>query len=335
MDDAVNENQLKEALEQYVKDLCKNKRLWRLNTEWVRAPGVIANAFFRVAKQCCSACQHSSGHVSILNVDLPVLRSYDRPLTRFVQTLRLPSDLKACLDESASKARFAFLLVNIQRPSSSDGHGIMMVFDKRRKTQIVFDPIWVHGHCPVTTAMCKRRFHPLYTPLPPEVCSFPDGEGSLQTLVESESTFFKGKTCGILVFIVMLCCMRFNYINPIHVGKLLKQIILPNNVVLRKLITFYQNLRETPDELLSSALLPTSPNNKCNVFSPHTRKLCSRKSCGQSALCWQHRFLVMNNKSLDKKCNAGHVACSNIYDTQPEEGDTQINYDDQGRIDLS
>lgn len=321
-----HENVLRTAVAHYIEDLCGDKPIW-LGGSWGTYVHNYVRNVWRIIKNNCSVCQLAE-NVCNLVIEIPYDRINDFNYVRWSVHQSVPHDIPAaamqCLDNNNPNIRAVWVFVSTiwELPNGEiDGHAGFMVFDKLRKKQIVFDPSWSHDIDDRTTmvvskALCEYQFHPQYDLVPVNRCGWNHNELSLQSGVEDIMHMDEQGLCGLLSLLVILCCIRFNYYNPLHLATILRD-VLSNQQQLygNKLISWYDDLVGTPDNQVLSALYPERRNNGlglCYVYSRTTNTLCKRKACKegqQKCLCWQHKFLNSNKPSGNKKCNAPQTQC--------------------------
>ena len=193
------------------------------------------------------------------------------------------------------------------------GHASVIMFDLKRKLQVVFDPDWgVDALNSASSGLCRRQFHPQYRNLAASSCAPALHVNSLQRRAELGIGKEEQGLCGVLTILVMVCCVRHNFYNPKKVADLLIP-ALSRPGVANQIISWYDAMTGIVDvAAFRNHILPQSRQNKCNAHSTASRTLCSRRSCRDGdmrAFCWQHRYSGMNRNSDSKKCSAPHELC--------------------------
>lgn len=314
-----NEHALRTAVAGYIHDLCDHKPIW-LGGDWNRNANVYKDTFFRIIQRYCNACQLNN-NVCEIRIDVPHHpQSANYPfLQQLVENnVHLPNQVTSCLNSNNTNIRAVWVWLNFQwvrANGTRGGHAALLVFDRFRKKQIVFDPDWYYDRNMLPNVLCEHQFHPRYDLIPVNQSTWATGDTNLQRSVQEIMHVDETGVCGILSLLVMLCCMRFDYINPFHMANILKPVLRdPTALYGNKLIAWYDDLRRLPNGQLVSALYPACVNGprQCSVYSKITSTLCKRKACRfgeQRCMCWQHKFQSMNKPSGNKKCNANHVQC--------------------------
>jgi hypothetical protein len=137
---------------------------------------------------------------------------------------------------------------------------------------------------------------------------------SLQQWFESAIDTEEHGTCGLMVVLVCWVCVRFQYFNPLKVAQLIKS-SFPNvaarSVFLLQFISWYRSVLNdiNGNNVQPGKWFPETPNVRCHVILPTTGRLCSRAGCpppnsGVPCWCAQHRAVIGNLGSDDRRCNA-------------------------------
>jgi hypothetical protein len=304
------------ALSAFVKDdLAAANPMW-LAGEWNNSSRTYTRLFRKFTRTCCSMCQHprrvGSGSLDIRLT--PAAVASPAGMDAFLQGVQLPPSVVSCLDAGdASGRRTVWVYLLFFWPVTLVGHASIMMFDLKRKLQVVFDPDWgVDMPNTPSSGLCRRRFHPKYRNLTANMCAPALRADSLQRKVERRMHVEEQGVCGILTMLVMLCCVRHNFYNPKEVAALLIP-VLSRAGVANQIITWYDAMTNKNGAAFLDHVLPRSAQNKCSAHSTATRTLCSRKSCKDGdmrAFCWQHRYYGINRDAPSKKCSAPQAPCA-------------------------
>lgn len=203
------------------------------------------------------------------------------------------------------------------------GHATLLLFDPATRRQYYYDPHWGYddnGGATISRALCQRRFHPAYEPAPLAECAPASIADSLQTLVQDEMDIDEHGVCGILCLLVVLCCTRVQYFDPLRVSQMMVP-VLNQPPRMNEVISWYNGLIHTAANDVDAVIRrifpnrpPRDPAERCAVYNPKTRRACSRRPChldGQpcGAFCWQHRFLITNTNGDSRACDAASTGC--------------------------
>lgn len=344
--------QLRTAIRRYIKDdlLPDNIPIW-LGGQWNKDNEHYTNLFRRYLRMVCSSCRyiypnpnpnlnpnHNPNQDSYTNPPgavnqqprppaqgaiswlIPSTVQTQQQMNTWISNRVLPTRITACLNDDSVKHTVWVWVCYTQEHGGNipdTVHAILMLFDKKRKLQITFDP---HGGinrpCDVAKALCHHQFHPHFQLVPMNRCMWQNFNSSLQERIETLGLGVDEEgVCALLCILVIMTCTRFNYYNPLEVANMLAPVMIPD-MTTNKLISWYDELLEgnmTTAQIRARAF-PDSEERKCRAFCPSSRKLCSRGSCsngGTRIFCWQHRFIVLNNRAADKKCATAQEQCVN------------------------
>ena len=320
-------NTLQRSIKMYLRDLVQGQPIWLAN-DWDQRTVEYQHSYQKIIRSICSTCQYESisGETGgCMNIHLRPRFKTEGDLDQYVAHLRLPSKTIECLEKGGN--RIVWVCVNISwydmNHDRVDGHTIIMMFDTKRKVQVLFDPAWgfnwnqIGYHLiGVSNALMRRQFHPRCTPVNSRFWTWPRTDQSLQFHVEKHiknTSKDEGGLCGILSILVMLTCIRFNYYNPKDVADMMVS-CLTKRTLINELISWYEDIRTTNDrEKFIEKIMPISTENICRAFSPSTGRLCKRPSCTigpARCMCWQHRALIMNCNANSKKCGTKQASCT-------------------------
>lgn len=304
------------AVNAYIEDLVNKHEIW-LADDWNRDTIDYAIHHRRILRNVCSTCQYTRHH-NVLNIIVPSTVDTTAKLESYLAThVKLPTETIRCLDER--KVKSAWVLLYIKYSAWTYSHAALLVFDIKRKVQIVFDPDMEHNDdlC-IASALSRRQLHPKYENIYINIIrkGYKNINPSIQERVEAHMSSDEQGVCGIISLVVMLVCLRFNYLNPLDVSNIIADYItLPSKRTLaNQLITWYDKLIKTKDDKLLKHLFPPSTKGMCNVYIPDKKALCERPVCSDGSpvqcMCWQHRHLVINKKNADESCAARQKPCS-------------------------
>lgn len=281
---------------------------------WNRDVVSYARAVNRLASNCCYAVQPAN-ETSDLWIRLDTLAKLTADGSKVeIEKLRLPAWVKNALDNPPARKRVVVLKLSYRWPGGA-GHAAALVFDLVRKKQIVYDPNSGSnlGYC---ISMDQHRFHPGYAIEP---TATREKKVSLQSRLEERlqaHNLDSKDSCGILLQVMLATSYRFNFWNPIMIQDDLFA-VLRHDGRLSCLITWYDYLTNPHVQIIAKvkATLPNANSKLCKAFSQSSRRLCSRKSCSADAspwraMCWQHRWIVRNSSSNDRKCIAAQAVCA-------------------------
>lgn len=119
--------------------------------------------------------------------------------------------------------------------------------------------------------------------------------------------------CAVITVLVMTCCRRFNCHKPWLISNHIKRVILDElqthgemEMFRRNLVRWYTSIYRinTIPRMLQRLGLNSpldEPHRICMLFSDKTEEPCKRRACNLSALCWQHRYLMLNRWNANRK----------------------------------
>ncbi len=205
--------------------------------------------------------------------------------------------------------------------SQTASHIALLFFDLKRNLTWLYDPgDSLSKNASFHTAFSTKAFVPGFDPVPAHLIGHQAQNHTLQTRFETDNNHQQG-ICGLMVILIRIVCLRFNYFDTKMVSRLIRQCLTPAQAqeVIRKLVTFYEtdlmvgriNIYD-----LYVSLTRNHSGGNCCVFSASTHRLCKRKPCKglqdndhnnrfgvASSFCWQHRALG-TLQYTSKKCNA-------------------------------
>ena len=315
------QTQLSEAVIRFIRnDLLKSTAV---NPIWVAGPWNRSNInyaalFRRFTGLVCSTCTYRNTEVAhgSLTITFPGAQATQAQFNTVANHAHLDHRTRLCLAD-AGVTHSVFVWCYIRWEGRATGHAVFLMFDKKRKLQIVFDPHsgldGLNGR--VVSAMAQREFYQGYTPVPVEQCTWLLHANSIQHLVQNNMHIEEHGICGLMCILVMITCMRFNFYNP----KVIADMLVPALSIQHcgQLISWYDEIltrvqNNAHVDTIISRLLPDSEELKCLAYSQGSGRLCSRGSCSAGTthhFCWQHRYIVLNNKAGNRKCVTQQSAC--------------------------
>lgn len=315
------QNNLKQQCCDYIKDLAGYHPMW-IAGDWNRSVQSYLGTYSTILQKICSSCKiNASMPQSLLCLNMTHTNCSDVDAIKiYLSNQHLPSKITQCLNSIGKKQSVVCPVYLRLDDNPENGHIFFIVFDVQQKLQILFDSdsgrtggvVSDYDHFIHTLA--KHQFHAEFTcPTLTSQVWF-NNTDSIQSVTEEHMDVDEQGLCGILLLIVLLTCIRFNYYNPKHIADMIKIEVKTNG---NSLITWYDHLREAISTnntaKLQRLVYRTSSNGYCGVFNPKTGKICSRKVCKNGSCkyhCWQHRHIMLNCNSANKKCNANHVQCN-------------------------
>jgi hypothetical protein len=272
--------------------------------------GEYVRDYKRIINRCCSICNDNAvtgSRVERLTIDLR--KTDTKNWSSVIDKATLPVRIQQCLKDGTARSVWVY----VKQAKASRSHALLLLFDCKKRLQIVFDP---HGESRFKTIQCiaNKQWAPGYRQVPITECQWAPTELSLQGRLKKIMHADEHGMCGILSLFTMLTCIRFNYNNPKHVADVLADIMTANPSTSNQLISWYNELAHTnSDDRIQQLLFPESVEGMCRAYSPSSKKLCSRASCSASKTnsghCWQHRYLIMNRNSKSQKCSSEQVKC--------------------------
>lgn len=184
-----------------------------------------------------------------------------------------------------------------------NAHIAMILFDLKNRVQIFFDPachLWTRAFCEMQEPLIPGFRVATYNE-----CKFltqnSDRLDGLQRYFEDgmDGDNEQGQ-CGLHVTLVLMCCVRFNILNPKVIAEAMVKAFHHHDsnarhTFIRKFISFYTEAKTANASRMRELLNPNIPTNPecpdvgCSVLCP-SGKLCLRSSCKESMYgwCWQH-----------------------------------------------
>lgn len=208
---------------------------------------------------------------------------------------RIKEHIKHC---TASGKDIVALFVSIWYPDLKQGHATMLFFDLKNKFQWFFDP-----HDGLNRRICLTRvfsckpFMEGFTVVPVEYVCESTTANSIQSHFEKLNPKQSG-VCGILLVLVLLCCLRFDYWDTKSMSNLVKRAVEQReNEFIQKFISFYLdiNAHDYQRKYMFKKMLPPS-SAQCCVFNKTTHQLCSNQADElqeKRQYCLEH-YLALN-----------------------------------------
>lgn len=287
---------------------------------WNKVNRLYIRATNRLAANYCYAIKPPVQSTSYLHVPFrkdPVTKRFTQEgCDHVVQTCVLPGWVRNALDNPPARKRVLVLyMIQSFDDALTMTHASAIVFDLKNRKQIVYDSQSGSNNVK-SLALDRHQFHPGYDLVP--TATRPSNM-SLQTRLETQlnkHTIDSMGACGVLLQCMLATSYRFNIWNPILIQDDIYS-VLRRNHRLSHLISWYYYLYASNDSEAKKVkvTLPNSRSKLCQTFSASSRRFCSRKSCSADAspwraMCWQHRWIVRNTNSQNRKCVAAQVACA-------------------------
>lgn len=229
--------------------------------------------------------------------------------------------IKKC--ESNSIKRWCIIPTHVEyfRKKKARAHACVLMFDLKNKIQYFFDPWGFAKHEKQRTvslleAVCSRpAFVQGYTV--PDILEqgWLRKERGLQTVFEriytdSSDKFKVAKFTGVCVLMCILVIMvlvRFNIHTPLQTADVLKHMVKHISVedreqIVLRLAVFILRMARIPYSRTGEFFVPTTPGiHTCNTLLL-SGKLCSRNTCENRCMCWQHENMLLNPDKETKGC---------------------------------
>lgn len=221
-------------------------------------------------------------------------------------------------DRKTNKRRGLLLYLRTGMCGNDFTHATFIFFDFKRHLQIFFDPqMGLDQPVSFVRGFTELQMIPGCVPIPLDKTVPLLFANSLQEKFQQNLDADDKGVCGMLVLVVTMLCIRFQYYNPLHICQLMIQAYPRANQrteFTRKLISWYFSFQDavTIEAIADHIHKPSTIG--CSTFSSHSGRLCSRPSCKGEGIfpvyCWQHRHIVKNTRSKSKKCSANQRSCS-------------------------
>ena len=244
--------------------------------------------------------------------------------------------IRAIKEYVKKKVRFLYFFVRLVWRGHDDkhrAHAILMVIDTRARMYGFYDPDDNDGPIRVrSTAGSVRSVKPRdlmwnpflwlvpnYTlhqgllPLPPLQMVLEEG-----TSRGAQPEDVPSGLCASIVFLVMMCCRRFNTPNAWHLALHIRSLCRDNlrtandkKAFCANLVHWWMSMYKGKDPVrLAQRLGLIHPGDEafrqCMMVSDRTPTTCKRAPCAGEALCWQHRSMFLNHwPNTGKSCRHG------------------------------
>lgn len=262
-------------------------------------------------QQSCSVCQGPAVWGGSFYLKVPNNVQYDE----WLNSVQLPLSVTDTLDSPGENKHSVWLFIHVSWQGRRVGHAVILMFDIKRRLQIIFDPAeGCNGVNMISCALCRHRFHPDYTNVSSESCMAPTRCQSIQMKIEANMNVDELGVCGILCTLIMVCCLRFGYLNPNDTANMLIPLLSdPTKQIGNELIFWFNESLDIHNiDAFRKHVFPESTEGMCKVYSSRTNRLCSRKSCmasGGKNMCWQHRYILLNRMAPNMKCDTAQAPC--------------------------
>jgi hypothetical protein len=282
----------------------------------------------------CNACTFSSGTFgAAFQLTLPATdtqratqAAYNEriaylfdPTHAFIGTLIEHLELCRTAQRRVAICYVVFKWLDYEGNAYPYNHASILMFDFRHRVQIFYNPD--DGLDIVSSSVAFAALPPLlagWTVASAAQTCEPLVSNSLQKWFESAIHEEEHGMCGLMVALVCWVCVRFQYFNPLKVAKLIKSAFTSEatraTFVLRYISWFDALITDIQQGTAqASRWFPATPDVPCHVVSPTTGRLCSRDGCpppnnGVASWCAQHRAVIGNLGSPDRRCNAPQQA---------------------------
>jgi REP element-mobilizing transposase RayT len=212
----------------------------------------------------------------------------------------LPKKIKdTILQCKADGKEYAAVYLLPYFPELFYGHATVLLFDLKDNLQWYFDPEdGIMSAISYTTAFSQTSYIDGFDVVPANLVSTSMEAFSIQKQFETVIGGLNG-TCGLLVVLVLVCCMRFDYWNTQKMSHMILQAAntrLLKHELMTKFIDWYMEVDEfeyEPEFIRAMMNIPPkSEDSICGVFLKSNNKLCKRHPTSAGDLhqfCWQHR----------------------------------------------
>lgn len=309
---------LRGAVRGYIDDLITNHAIW-LGGYWRASEDVNMAVVRRLTSLVCSTCQYENTQTQTLVINFRVPSTTPAAADAQIATVHLPAKVLSCL-QGPTPSRSIAVWLKVRFCDSSGrcqgSHITVIIFDTKKRLQIVFDPDWpveISGNC--SSALCRRQFHPSYRNCSVAECAETTHAAAIQARLENVVHIDEGGLCSCLAFVVMLCCFRFHYFNPKHIAHIIVDYIdhPGRHDKANSLIDWWISLRNRTGDSFRQKVFPAPSDGYCKVFGTSSGRCCPRKVCNAThndrSMCWQHLHLVRRVVGQSKKCMAPFGQC--------------------------
>lgn len=225
-------------------------------------------------------------------------------LNHHIESLNIPDEIQNRIDgciQQSKKYTVVFIIVSWENADGPDAHAIMLFFDLEDKFQWLFDPDDADNNpISMTKAFSRRSYIPGFEVIPYRYLLEDNLDESLQTHYETINQH-QTRTCGIMVVLVLICCLRFDYWDTFRMSRFLKQISRNDEdkkSLIQKFVSWYTTVHDNDydRQFISDALqkIPSVGHSVCGVYSTISNKICSRRTKDHQQFCWQHKSTMQN-----------------------------------------
>ncbi len=261
----------------------------------------------RVQFAFMNSCEYSLDGTS-WKINIPLQhRSTQDALNAYIESKTMPlaiqNHIANCMNNNDREYTVIYLILRF--PDTQSAHATFMIFDLKDKHQYYFDPEDSLGRnvC-YTKAFSRKSFVNGFVPVSAEHLAEESDQNTLQRHFEVYNPDQTG-TCGIIVALVLVCCLRFQYWDTKRMCRMIRQAantpILKKELI-RKFISWYVEIDEQDnydaDRIREKVLFCESQSKICGVFSKQSHNLCQRRPKKNNdrkyQYCWQHYEKLVN-----------------------------------------
>lgn len=283
-----------ERIHEYLFDEFLKHDGYYLDDEWCQTKYEIftSNALLNLKNTCAS--QNSS-----LYWFIPITAEHLQSQSNFNQYIEnkvLPNHIKNKILQCKTNGKeYAAICLDLKYTFLDYGHAAMLMFDLKDNLQWYFDPEdGIDRQISYVKAFSRSSYIEGFDVVPPSLVAISSPTFSIQKLFEQDSEDHDG-LCGIVIALVLVCCIRFNYWNTQKMSHMILQAantVQLKNDLMRKFIYWYMqidHLGYDTDAIYESMNAPCKNENSiCGVFLKTTNSLCKRNPYPHQ-LCWQHK----------------------------------------------
>lgn len=292
-----------ERIFEYLFDELLKNDAYYLNDDWCQSEYELftSNALFTAKNTCASPNSSFYWHIPITVNQ----RQTQDNFNQYIESLVIPNNIRNRILQCKNNGKeYAAVCLDLKYTELDYGHAAMLMFDLKDNLQWYFDPddaINTISLVSYVKAFSRTAYIDGFDVVPPSLVATSLHSFSIQPRFENVNEDHDG-LCGILVAIVLVCCIRFDYWNTQKMSHMILQAANTpqlKNELMRKFIYWYMEIDHLGydtgviRELMN---VPCKNNDSiCGVFMKDTNGLCRRRPNPKNNLhqyCWQHRKIL-------------------------------------------
>lgn len=226
-------------------------------------------------------------------------------LDNFANDLEIPNGIRdRILQCKADGKYFTALYVLFEWVEQENGHAAMLFFDLKNNHQWYFDPAdGLDREVCFANAFSQKSYIDGFRVVDASDIVEKRYQDSIQKHFEQHHPDQVG-VCGVLVALVLVCCLRFDYWDTKRMASFICQAAATTQEkknLIRRFLSWYVDIHDHNYEqayIFEAMTAPSATNSRCGVYSTQTHSLCKRKTVSKEGealqYCWQHMETLRN-----------------------------------------